>query len=285
MLRPIVIDAFKFSLPTADVLTESLISGLPDFKSCRWVLETTSTNTHLLAMLRGASGSGSSPVLLGAHHQTQGKGRLGRRWLDQPGQALMFSCGFALAAKDAASLASLGPALGINSRMAISKYLTESAALRVKWPNDLMLGPGKVAGLLIEAATKGDRLFVVIGMGLNLQGNRALGTELKREVADIVPALKQGVKAEDLVCALVRAWQSTLETVQHQGFAPYHEVFAQHDFLGGQTARVSQQDQFVASGTVQGLDRQGRLMMMTETGLCVFDVGDVSVNLTDSSIV
>lgn len=285
MLRPIVNDSRKFSLPAADVLTESLTTRLPDFRRCRWVPETTSTNTDLLAMLRGVSNQDSCPALLGAHHQTQGKGRLGRRWFDQPGQALMFSCGFALSVKDAASLASLGPALGINSRMAISKYLTESAALRVKWPNDLMLGAGKVAGLLIEAATKGDRLLVVIGMGLNLQGNAALSTELKREVADIVPALQPDVKAQDLVIALARAWQSTLETVQHQGFAPYHEVFAQHDYLAGQPARVLQQGNCVSSGTVQGLDQQGRLLMMTETGLTAFDVGDVSLSLTDSSIV
>ncbi|HEY7804235.1 MAG TPA: biotin--[acetyl-CoA-carboxylase] ligase, partial [Orrella sp.] len=243
------------------------------------------SNTNLLATLRKTSASESSPALLGAHHQTRGKGRLGRHWLDQPGQALMFSCGFTLSVKNASSLASVGPALGINSRMAISEYLIEPAALCVKWPNDLMLGAAKVAGLLTEAATKGDRLFVVIGMGLNLQGNSMLSTALKREVADIAPALQPDVRAQDLVIALARAWQSTLETVQYQGFAPYHGVFTQHDYLAGQPARVLQQGNCVASGTVQGLDQQGRLLVMTETGLAAFDVGDVSVSLTDSSIV
>ena len=278
MLRPIDNKTIQFSLPEPATVAKRVSDRLPGFAACEWVAQTTSTNAELLASRRQV-GNSAWPRLLGAHHQTQGRGRLGRRWLDLPSQALMFSCGFALPAKATPSLTCLGPALGISSRMAIGEFLTEPESLRVKWPNDLMLKHGKVAGLLTEAVTQGEQLLVVVGMGMNLSGQSELSTTLEREVAAIAPHLRAGVTVEDLICSLALAWQTTIKTIEQQGFTPYHAAFMEHDYLAGHEVRVLQQDQPIACGHARGVDHRARLLVMTDHGLSSFDIGDVSVRL------
>lgn len=185
-----------------------------------------------------------------------------------------------LPSKTAASLTSLGPALGISSLIVLRCFLTSNKHLRVKWPNDLMLQDGKVAGLLVEASTKGDRLLLVIGMGLNLWGQAHLSTTLGRDVAAIAPILKSDALAQDLVCQLAMAWQSTLQVIQEQGFAAYHKAFNEHDYLAGRDVWVSQPERAPIKGCAQGLSPDGRLMVMTDSQLRGFDVADVSVRLT-----
>ena len=282
MLRPIVNESVQFSLPSPATLAKRLSDRLPSFAACHWVARVTSTNSELLTSHRQDENNTAWPRLLGAHHQTRGKGRLGRRWLDLPGQALMFSCGFALPAKAAPSLSCLGPALGISSRMAIEELLIEPQALRVKWPNDLMLKHGKVAGLLAEAVTQGQQLRVVVGMGVNLGGQTELSKALERDVAAIAPHLRADVTAEDLICALAQAWHSTIQTIQQRGFAPYHAAFTEHDYLAGHEVSVLQQGHCIAWGHAKGVDHGGQLLVMTDHGLQSFDVGDVSVRLSVS---
>ena len=281
MLRPIDNKTIQFSLPEPATVAKRVSDRLPGFAACEWVAQTTSTNAELLAS-RHQVGNSDWPRLLGAHHQTQGRGRLGRRWLDLPGQALMFSCGFALPAKAAPSLACLGPALGISSRMALGVLVIEPDALRVKWPNDLMLKHGKVAGLLTEATTQGEQLHVVVGMGINLSGQAELSTALERDVAALAPDLQADVTAEDLICTLALAWQSTVQTIQHHGFAPYHEAFTQHDYLLGHEVSVLQQGKTIACGHATGVDPSGQFMVKTDDGVSSFDIGDVSVRLNKS---
>jgi len=86
-----------------------------------------------------------------ADHQTAGRGRLGRTWEAPPGTALLAS--FVLPARPLASLAA-----GVAAAHACGP------ASRLKWPNDVLLGGAKLAGLLAEL--HGDR--VIVGIGINL---------------------------------------------------------------------------------------------------------------------
>lgn len=256
-----------------------LRARLPSFASCQWVSTVGSTNTELLDAARQRRARLAWPRLLGAHHQAQGQGRLGRPWIDVPGQTLMFSCGFECSSQDASSLVALGPALGISSVQALEGFLQDPHALRVKWPNDLMLGAGKVAGLLAQTTIRGNRMHLVIGMGLNLLGQAELTRELARDISAMAPHLKPTAQVHDLVCALALAWQTTVETLIDQGFAAYHQAFNQRDWLARRPVNVTQQGRHVAQGQAQGLDEQGRLLVLNEHGLVSFEVGDVSVRL------
>jgi BirA family biotin operon repressor/biotin-[acetyl-CoA-carboxylase] ligase len=129
----------------------------------RWDDVTTSTNDVAWAM--AADGTPAWTVVA-AGHQTQGRGRLDRRWEDRPGQALL--CSVVLRPDiDPERLGLIPLAAGV----AMAAAASELAAVRVrcKWPNDLTVDGRKVGGILARAEVRDVRVrHVVVGVGVNL---------------------------------------------------------------------------------------------------------------------
>lgn len=129
------------------------------------VAETGSTNEDLVAAARAGAAEGA---VLVAERQTNGRGRLGRRWLSEPGTALTFSVLLRPAAVPQSArswlplLAGVAAAAGIRAQTGLHVSL--------KWPNDVLSGSGqpgstgKLAGILAEQS--GDA--IVVGTGLNV---------------------------------------------------------------------------------------------------------------------
>ena len=138
-----------------------------------WVAETGSTNVDLL----DAAGSGEPHgTVLVADHQTAGRGRRDRRWESAPGDALMVSV-LLEPTSGPASLASLTTAVGVAAAEACAALGADGVGL--KWPNDLVVGPPgerrKLAGILAQSLVSPDRVAAVVGLGLNVRGDRLAG--------------------------------------------------------------------------------------------------------------
>ena len=129
------------------------------WRSVEVVPVTGSTNADLLA--QAASGAPEGTVLA-AETQTAGRGRMGRTWLSPPGAALMFSVLLRPTAVPPARRGWLPLLAGVAVAAAVRDVAAVDA--RLKWPNDVLAGPAKLAGILAEAA--GDA--VVIGIGVNV---------------------------------------------------------------------------------------------------------------------
>jgi biotin-(acetyl-CoA carboxylase) ligase len=117
------------------------------------VAETASTQDLAAAGLAGYG----RPVLAVAHRQTGGRGRSGRVWW-QARRGVAASLAFS------AAHLTIAPTFPLEVAMEVRRALEPLAAVRLKWPNDLVTEAGKVGGILVERA--GDR--VVVGCGLNL---------------------------------------------------------------------------------------------------------------------
>ncbi|HEY6567864.1 MAG TPA: biotin--[acetyl-CoA-carboxylase] ligase, partial [Actinomycetota bacterium] len=132
----------------------------------RWDEVTGSTNAT--AMELAAAGT-PEWTLVAAGHQRDGRGRLGRAWLDHPGDSLMVSVVLrpALSADDAGVLTLWAGAAWAEASSALT-----GLQVRCKWPNDLLVDGRKVGGILAESAggTGPDApvAHVVIGSGINL---------------------------------------------------------------------------------------------------------------------
>jgi BirA family biotin operon repressor/biotin-[acetyl-CoA-carboxylase] ligase len=128
------------------------------WRSVEVVPVTGSTNADLLA--RAASGEPEGAVLA-AEQQRAGRGRLGRAWVSPPRAALTFS----VLLRPAVPRAVLGW-LPLLAGVAVAAAVRDVAGVNaeVKWPNDVLAGPAKLAGILAEAA--GDA--VVVGIGVNV---------------------------------------------------------------------------------------------------------------------
>ncbi len=122
-----------------------------------WVAQTGSTNDDALLLARDGEPAG---LVLVADHQTAGRGRLGRAWEAPPGSSLL--CSVLLRPTAAPQLSTL--AMAVAAVEAVEATTSGAVRPSLKWPNDLLLGARKLAG--IAARTEGGA--VVVGLGLNV---------------------------------------------------------------------------------------------------------------------
>ncbi|MCB0926626.1 MAG: biotin--[acetyl-CoA-carboxylase] ligase [Mycolicibacterium insubricum] len=138
---------------------------LADVRPAFWhridvVDETGSTNADLAA--RAAAGEDIARTVLAAEHQTAGRGRHGRSWATPKGSQLAMSVGVPTDSVPADQWGWLPLLTGVAVAEAV-RELTGVAA-RLKWPNDVMVGEQKLAGILAEVAGP----VIIVGIGLNV---------------------------------------------------------------------------------------------------------------------
>ena len=122
-----------------------------------------STNDEAMAW---ADAGAEDWSLVVADQQTQGRGRLGRHWVTNPGAALAFSLVLRPSREEMAFASLFSPLGGMGVASALEEI---GLAALVKWPNDVLLNRRKVCGILGEAAWTGDRLNgMVLGIGVNV---------------------------------------------------------------------------------------------------------------------
>lgn len=260
------------------------------------VAETGSTNADLLERARRQAPAG--PVLRTAGHQTQGRGRHGRRWHGAQHGALLFS--LALPWRRAvADSAAVTLACGLAVARALEPALaTQGAMLRVKWPNDILLGTGKLGGLLVELAedASGARTLV-IGMGLNLatdatqlhciaqeRQDAALAAQPTDGAAPLAVAALADVlgpsvvaEADSWLARCVLALLAAARAFEHQGFAPQQPAFNDRCAYRGSAVQVRDARGSVILGRLDGVDDQGRLLLDVDGQPRSLSSGELSV--------
>ena len=251
--------------------------------------EVGSTNAHALALGRDGA---RDPVVVTAWRQTAGRGRAGRQWDAQPGQALTLSLALPLALADVPGGGSaLSLAVGLWTAQALDGLRSGAAPLvQLKWPNDLWVADRKLGGILIEAiqgpALTPEQRWVVIGLGLNLRGTP---DALAGERTDTGTALGLNLTPGQAMATIVAVWLAGLRAFEHTGFAPLREAYAARDALQGrpvalwrhmQPAPVSAVSGTPADGQgiARGVDANGTLLVDDGQGhLQAWSIGEVSV--------
>jgi BirA family transcriptional regulator, biotin operon repressor / biotin---[acetyl-CoA-carboxylase] ligase len=150
--------------PPLDVaaLRDGLVGPEMPWRQLDVVAETGSTNADLMA--RSAGGADIDGSVLFAEHQNAGRGRHGRQWWAPPHAQIAMSVGV-----DGASVPRSGWGwLPLATGVAVADALTAVAGVMagLKWPNDVLVGGGKLAGILAEVATPTP--VIVVGLGLNV---------------------------------------------------------------------------------------------------------------------
>jgi BirA family biotin operon repressor/biotin-[acetyl-CoA-carboxylase] ligase len=231
-----------------------------------------STNTQL--MLRAAQGAPSG-LALAAEAQTAGRGRRGRVWQSGIGSTLTFSLLWRFA-QGARELAGLSLAVGV----ALARVLRAAGArdAQLKWPNDVVLPGGKLAGILIEM--QGDVLgpsAAVIGIGINVRSDPRVFAAVDQAVTDLETATGVPADRNRLLAALLVELAAVLEQFVVGGFAPLRDEWQALHAHQDQTVCLTLPDGREVIGRARGVADDGVLLLETATGAARHHSGEVSL--------
>ena len=225
------------------------------------VAETGSTNADLIAAARAGAPAGTALV---ADHQTAGRGRLGRRWEAPPGSSLLVSMLFH--ATDANGLHRYTQAVALAAADACRDIASVDATL--KWPNDLLIGDRKVAGVLAESAPLvAGKIAVVVGIGINVCWTPPLPDELVATMTALNLEAGREIDRDDLL----RSMLDGLDLDPPQDLLDRYRAA-----LGtlGRRVRIDQAD-VAFEGVAVDVRADGRLVVRTQTGDREVMTGDV----------
>ena len=222
------------------------------FVLIKTVAETGSTNDDVAALAREGAVEGS---WLRAERQTGGKGRQGRAWQSPPGN-LYASTLVRLQPEDPPA-----PTLALVAAVALHEIVSGHAPdVRIKWPNDLLMGGAKLAGILLER--QGDA--VIVGFGVNLAHHPE---GLDRPATSLDPP----VDPDPFLGRLAAAFAAWLRRWRDEGVGPIRAAWLAAALPLG-TPLVTHD----GAGTFDGLDESGALRLLTVGGAVrVIHAGDV----------
>lgn len=244
--------------------------------------ETDSTNAEAMRRLAGGV---RSPLWITADRQTAGRGRSGRSWGTPDGNlagSLLF-----FPACPPAALPHLSLVAGVAAFDAVAGTLDShgqspaSASLRLKWPNDLMAGDAKMAGILIESTTVGGSPAVVIGTGINVAVAPPIPGRAVTSLADLGIPVRAGSIGKELLLQLTR-WLGVWDG--GRGFAAIRTAWLDRGCRVGERIGVNQGSDRLM-GDFAGLDHDGALLLAAPDGsVRRVTFGDVSVGTPQATV-
>jgi BirA family transcriptional regulator, biotin operon repressor / biotin---[acetyl-CoA-carboxylase] ligase len=214
-------------------------------------------STHAEALRRAREGAPDGLVVV-ADHQTSGRGRLDRTWETPAGTAVTFS----LVLRPEAPPRDW-PWLPLLTGYAVDKALKASGLdAGVKWPNDVLVGDHKVAGILVERVETDQGPAAVVGVGINVSQTRDQlpvenATSLELELGRSVDRTDVLVECLNAIREAVDAWDLGGE----QASTRLWESYAAACVTVGRDVRVDLPDGTVLEGRAAEVDRSGALVV------------------------
>lgn len=230
-----------------------------------------STNTYALQQVQEGAPHGSFYV---ADEQTAGRGRSDHRWHSAAGEGLYLSVLLRLE-WTVAELAWLPLLAGLVTHGALVESAQIEADLR--WPNDILIGPKKVAGILVEAPQATDSVRpVVVGIGVNVH-QRSFPPDLATPATSLDLASGRRISRQRVLIALLQSLHAELGRVARDREAALagipERVAAVSSWVSGRAVDVHGPQ--ACQGVTAGLDDRGFLRVQTADGLATVTTGGI----------
>ncbi|MCF5063170.1 bifunctional biotin--[acetyl-CoA-carboxylase] ligase/biotin operon repressor BirA [Pseudomonas syringae] len=234
-----------------------------------------STNAEALRLV----GAGcAAPFLVLAEQQTAGRGRRGRRWVSPFAQNLYYSLVLRIDG-GLRQLEGLSLVVGLAVMQALRESGVQGASL--KWPNDVLVGQKKIAGILLElVGDPADICHVVLGIGVNVNMQKA--DEVDQQWTSVQLETGSPVDRNRLVAQLGLQLQHYLDRHRVAGFTALQEEWEQnHAWQGRAVSLIAGVNQ--VDGVVLGVDPQGALRLSVDGVEKIYSGGELSLRLRDDS--
>ncbi len=211
------------------------------------------------------------PTWIVARHQTAARGRRGRTWQNPPGN---FAATLIWQPDATPAEAALRTFTASNALCVALADKVPEAQLSLKWPNDVLLSGGKVAGILLESSGAAERLnWLAVGFGVNL-----VEAPMGLHDAVVPPACLRDAgidfAVDELLARLAGAMAEGEALLEREGFGPVRDAWLSRAARLGETltARTGTAE---ITGIFETLNEAGELVLRTSTGQVAISAGDV----------
>lgn len=231
---------------------------------CRldFLKQTLSTNSDAFRVAEEGAPEGTVVV---SDAQSGGKGRRGRSWSSPPGVNLY--CSVVLRPP---IMPHQAPQLTFLSAVAVARAIEQTTGLtpEIKWPNDVLIGVRKVAGLLNEMSAETDGInFIVLGIGVNLNMTaEQFPDDLRYPATSLL--LESGVRTvrSRFTATMLNELDQLYADFLLCGFGPVREEWQKRCNANGHRVLVSEAGVEQASGLFAGIDSDGALLLRSDNG-------------------
>lgn len=242
------------------------IDGIHTFR------ELDSTNSEAMRILE----SGRNGIqLVVANLQTDGRGRRGRRWLSPKEQGLYMSLLHPFTC-DVSAL----QALSLVSALSVHESLTGKnvPSLQLKWPNDLLIGKKKLAGILLELRTFDGVTYIIFGIGVNYSLGESQKSKIDRPVTDLAEMVSDIPGREEMVGTICSTLLMNIEKFIAEGFGSFQDSWNQYDFYYKSNVVITNGNH-CQSGKSLGVNKDGALVLETSEGEKIISAGELLPSL------
>ena len=250
MGRPLQIDEIQDGLATKRLGTR-----------IEYLSEVDSTNAYARRLAERGAQEGGAVI---AETQTQGRGRLGRRWESPPYVNLYFSVILRPQLPPV-----YAPQITLMAAVALADAIASfiPSPPTIKWPNDILVDGRKLAGILTESSSDSDRIdFVILGIGVNLNFPRELmPDEIRERATSLVSLTQKNVSREAFVRRLIQDLDRCYGELEESGFEYLAQRWEARFGLKGRRVKVEMVDQALR-GKAKGIDRDGALILENDAG-------------------
>ena len=253
-----------FRLRETELLRHASIKDGLNAPSTEWLQQlqvlasTGSTNTDLLELARKGPIDG---VVYTAEVQTGGRGRRGRQWVSPFAQNIALSIGIAID-RPTAEIGAISLAIG--EAIATELEALSIANVKLKWPNDLLIGQCKLGGILIELADAQRPAALIVGIGVNVNSSPGQDVTGDYRATHIQAHVSSACSRNTLVARLINGVRGAIHLYESDGFAPFKRKWSVRDVLLGKPVVLHGVEPPIR-GVGVGIDDEGAYLIDTGT--------------------
>ncbi len=214
-----------------------------------------STNNAAIALAQGGACHGT---LVLADTQRAGRGRRGRQWHSPPGRHLYCSVILRISPEQTRYLT----IIPLASALAVADAILDSTAIqcRLKWPNDILIGEKKVAGILCESVGAHPTPIIVIGIGINVNGGpEDFPQDLKKTAATLSGNRDKPIDRTGLVSVLMNRLEERIALISSQTVQGLLDAYRVRCSTVGQLVRAVLGENHIIDGLAEAVGVDGSL--------------------------
>jgi len=219
-------------------------------------------STNLQAKSMAARGVLDGTLLL-TEHQTQGQGRLSRKWVSPPGKNLLFSLIFYPSVPPTKAFQ-----LTLLASLSVCKSLIFLSKIKagIKWPNDVYVNNRKISGILTEFSATTDRVnWAVVGIGVNVNYDPSSDPEIEATATSIRRERGRSQRRIDLLRAILEEMDRLYGRFLRGDMVSVREEWLAHSIILRKPVVITA-DNYREEGIAETIDENGALMLLTDQG-------------------